>query len=240
MSACYFRNYFANVGSYCIPPGFHKTLKNESAKELARSYEIIKWSDLADDQTRIFLTDIMRALGNSSSEGEPWIHRSANVLFMNIKYKLSSDHKEIFWSEISESFRLKKIISAWEAERDPVRKSIIYELLDFFPGWPYAPDLCREQFGWICASVASQLAMLSHYSERQMHDLLLALRGARRLGGDSRLLRALKEMFDALEGYPCLWEPVLSIVAGNFDRKLYWKSLPLWAKGQILEVDLGM
>ena len=89
-------------------------------------------------------------------------------------------------------------------------------------------------------NVHSNLEKMGRLSRRGVDDLALYLGGSRCLGGDARLSRTIGHMFTEVSSFNCLREPIINLVRDRFDQKLLMKTLPSWAKGKILEDDLGM
>lgn len=117
---------------------------------------------------------------------------------------------------------------------------MLYEFLDLVPGWPHNMARAHEQFGYMSMRHHSSLNQISLFSRKRVDDLALYLGGSRRLGGDARLSRAIGHMFSEVGSYACLREPVIDLVRDRFDQQLLMRALPSWAKGQILENDLGL
>lgn len=240
MSAAFFQRYFNELSAYCLPAGASKNFARPDLMPEILRYEKIKWAELFDTDKKRFLELLLSNFRGAPSENDVFIERPLRVLLVVVNYLLRRSDQKLTWCELRELFDVSKLISTWEKEGDPVAKNLIYQLLNDMPGWPHSLETVHRQFGYMSITFQEPLAQMCLITKGRVVDLTRYLGGAMRLGGQSRLNFELGQMFVALNNFEILREPVLSMVSENYDKKVYWKALPAWAKGMVLEHDLGM
>ena len=240
MPSNYYRTRFLELSSYCLPRGVAIHLRDPIFQKKVLAYEKVCWADLSNEQKDYFLGLILERKDVNTGENQPWIERQVFVLRICVDYLLLKNNGQMLWFELEGFLNLDKILHCWHEECDPNAKVLLNTLLDTVPGWPNSLLSAYSQFGFICAGIRATLSLVSRSSMKRVGDLVLYLGGARRLGGEIRLLREIEEMLREVWSFPGLAGPVLEVVLKNFDQKLIWKALPAWAKGRVLENDLGM
>lgn len=233
MPSIWFSSYFKELGSYVIPRQFVFNGFYHKDKSLI-AYKGVRWVDLGSAGLDEFLTVLFEyedisIHGITPPRDEKMLLRKAFI-----RYLIDSQNGQLSWVQIVSDFTpiLLKEVSSKESNAE--LRSRLEEILDGMSDY-------HEYFKLIGFGRLRHVeALCAHYTS-YAESILLALKGAARLGGERRMQRALEDLINSTTHYPCHAQAVFEVLEWScIDRNLYWKRMPNQVKGRLLEADLGM
>lgn len=239
MPSIWFSSYFNELGAYAIPKQFVFNGSCHKDKALI-AYQGVRWIDMGSAALDEFLTVLfdyqdINIHGISPPRNEKmWLRKA----FM--QYLIDSQDGQLSWVQIVNDFTPIMLREVSNKESNVALRSRLDEILDGLSKYQAYPSLL-DLFEFIGFERLRHVQALCEHYTLHAESILLALKGAARLGGEQRMRRALDDLINSTEHYPCHAQTVFEVLGrSDIDRNLYWKRMPSRVKGRLLEADLGM
>lgn len=233
-------DYFREMGEFAIPRHFSFRGLGHSARSL-NAYRGVRWVDLDSAGLRRILHLLFLGLDVDFFDGSSPFRKRMENRQTYIEHMVHVQKGTLSWSQIKEGFTIQKINELLSSEREISRAEKLTELIRSMHLLEQdnieivAPDFLRPGHD------KALYQELCTYSLRHTNTVVLGLRGAARLGGVKRMVRALADLLEVMEQHPMLSADVFgSLMRSGIDRNLFWKAIPPCVRVRWLEDELGM